>query len=538
MRKLLLTAACLCAASLGFAQEVTETLTYTDTLAVTVSMMGINQTSEMPGTTVTVEKLDNGNINFLLNNLTMTLFGEEAAVGNIELDNVTVTEEDGYETFSFEGTTTVSAGDLEGYSEDDWLGPVLGDVPLTMTGKMTDKQLYVNIDITMTVSGVSQTIHVEFGSDFEVTAEEPEEEEGNDEEETEEPEYTVTETLTYTDTLAVTVTMMGINQTSEVPGTTVTVEKLDNGNINFLLNNLTMTLFGEEAAVGNIELDNVTVTEEDGYETFSFEGTTTVSAGDLEGYSEDDWLGPVLGDVPLTMTGKMTDKQLYVNIDITMTVSGVSQTIHVEFGSDFTAAQEPDEEPDEPEVEPDEPEEEVVSSQDYTEKLVYTIGETSSNPADATVTVETLGDGSVNVVLNNFVMGDMAIGNIEVDSIQVERGDTVSTFSCSETITITKGDRDDISFWYGTLLGELPVEMTGMMTDEELYLVIDIDLSGTMLASMGSVNVVFGGGTALGVKPVSLTKPATGTYDLSGRRVQTVGKAGIYIVDGKKVVLK
>ncbi len=526
MRKLLLTAACLCAASLGFATD------YTDNLVVTVN----GESNEVPETTVTVQELDNGNINFLLSNFTMTLSGNDAYVGNIELDDIEVTTEEGYKTFTYSGSTTIPAGNIEGVDEADWLGPMLGNVPLEMTGKMTDEQLYVTIDIDLEL--LSQTIHVEFGSDFEVTVQEPEEEEGTDEEETEEPEYTVTETLIYTDTLAVTVTMMGINQTSEVPETTVTVEKLDNGNINFLLNNLTMTLFGEEAAVGNIELDNVTVTEEDGYETFSFEGTTTVSAGDLEGYSEDDWLGPVLGDVPLTMTGKMTDEQLYVNIDITMTVSGVSQTIHVEFGSDFTAAEEPDEEPDEPEVEPDEPEEEVVNSQDYTETLVYTIGETTSLDIDATVTVVTLGDGSVNVVLNNFVMGDMAIGNIEVDSIQVERGDTLSTFSCSETITITKGDRDDISFWYGTLLGELPVEMTGTMTDEELYLVIDIDLSGTMLSSMGSVNVVFGGGTALGVKPVSLAKPATGTYDLSGRRVQTVGKAGIYIVDGKKVVLK
>ncbi|MCD8266261.1 MAG: calycin-like domain-containing protein [Prevotellaceae bacterium] len=338
----------------------------------------------------------------------------------------------------------------------------------------------------------------------------------------------------YTDSLVVTVD----GNASEPLQTTVTVDKQDDGTINFKLSNFILSMYDEdegdyeELPVGNIELSGIELTEETGYETFTFNGTTQVTEGDLEGV--DSWFGPLLGDVPLALTGKMTDNQLYLTISITMAVMGEQQTIDVAFGSDFeVTVEQPDEEGTD-EEETDEPSAEPENiTVDYTEKLVYTVAGESSLEIDATVTVETREDGNINVVLNNFVMGELGIGNIRVDSLHVETVDSLSSFSYKGNITITAGDRDDISLWMGPQMGELPVEMTGMMTERELYLVMDIDLG-----ALGTVNVVFGKETTLGITSVSTSTVATGTYDLSGRRVQKAVKPGIYIVDGKKVTLK
>ncbi len=141
--------------------EVERTVIYTDELVVTVN----GETLDPMETSVTVEYLDDGSINFVLNNFVLDIDGSELAVGNIEVDGIELNGADGeeYGTFSFDGTVRVTRGDLEGVAM--WWGPLLGDVPIVMEGKITDDKLYVTIGIAL--SSLGMDIDVVFGSDFE-----------------------------------------------------------------------------------------------------------------------------------------------------------------------------------------------------------------------------------------------------------------------------------------------------------------------------------------------------------------------------------
>ncbi len=142
------------------AQEVMETTEFTDNLVISVD----DEVTDPMEATVIVEFLDDGNINFLLKNLILMLDGLEAPVGNIEVDGIPIVQEEGYQSFSFEGIINIADGDLDGYYV--WLGPMLEDVPLDMTGNTNGERLYVSIDIDMVVNGEEQIIHVEFGEDL------------------------------------------------------------------------------------------------------------------------------------------------------------------------------------------------------------------------------------------------------------------------------------------------------------------------------------------------------------------------------------
>ena len=43
---------------------------------------------------------------------------------------------------------------------------------------------------------------------------------------------------------------------------------------------------------------------------------------------------------------------------------------------------------------------------------------------------------------------------------------------------------------------------------------------------------------ATGIENVTVEESAQGIYDLSGRRIERISAAGIYIVNGKKVLVK
>ncbi len=159
MKQILLLAASLAMPLLGNAQEVVSTSTYTDDLVVTIN----GQSTDPMEALVIVEHLDNGNINFALNNFYLAQDGEQMPVGNIFLPDISVTDEGSYQSFSFNGITNIADGEDE--DVEIWVGPLLGDVPLVMTGKMSDDKLYVSIDIDLQET-LQQIVYVAFGSDF------------------------------------------------------------------------------------------------------------------------------------------------------------------------------------------------------------------------------------------------------------------------------------------------------------------------------------------------------------------------------------
>lgn len=153
MKKTLLTLALAVCATLGFAQNVK---TYTDNLVVTINE---ESTPPMPAQ-IFVEELGDGTCNLSLKNFTLVMGEESLPVGNINLPGITLQDEGAYQSFATQQTITIQPGDDESKT---WLGPMLGEVPIDMQGRITGDKLYCTIDIDMQES-LGQTIGVVFGS--------------------------------------------------------------------------------------------------------------------------------------------------------------------------------------------------------------------------------------------------------------------------------------------------------------------------------------------------------------------------------------
>ena len=114
------------------------------------------------------------------------------------------------------------------------------------------------------------------------------------------------------------------------------------------------------------------------------------------------WTGPYLGEIPLKLQGKMNDEKLFVTIDIDMQMLG--QVIQVELGTDDFAS----------------------AGKVYTEQLLVTINNETSEPQTAEITVVDNGNGTINFVLQNFILisgeEQMPIGNVSVENIPVTEG--------------------------------------------------------------------------------------------------------------------
>ena len=281
-----------------------STKEYTEDLVVTVN----DESTEPQSTTVTVETLENGNINFTLKNFKLTSADGSMYVGNIAVEDIALTDEGYCKSFSYNGNITINEGDEEGV--EMWLGPMLGEVPLNLTGKMTDDDLYVTIDIDMSAT-LEQIIYVKLGDDI-VEPEGP----------------TVVSSKEYTEDLVVSVN----DERTDPQSTTVTVETLDNGNINFTLKNFKLASEDGSMYVGNIAVEDIALTDEGYCKTFSYTGNIVINEGDDP--DAPFWLGPMLGEVPLNLTGKMTDDKLYVTIDIDMSAT-LEQIIYVKLGDDI-----------------------------------------------------------------------------------------------------------------------------------------------------------------------------------------------------------
>ena len=450
-----------------------QTTNYTDNLVVTID----GESTEPQETTITVEQNTNGTYKLALNNFTL---GGMIQVGNIVLDGITATENNGIKSFQTNQEIFITAG--EG-NEEDWLGPMLGAIPVSITGKMDAEKLYCAIDIDMSEM-LGQMINVVFGSDFAV---------GN------------TSAVEYTDNLIVTID----GESTEPQETTIIVEQNADGTYKLALNNFTL---GGMIQVGNIVLDGITATENNGIKSFQANQEIFITAG--EG-NEEDWLGPMLGAIPVSITGKMDAEKLYCTIDIDMSEM-LGQMINVVFGSDFAAGN--------------------TSAVEYTDNLVVTIDGESTEPQETTITVEQNTNGTYKLALNNFTLGGMIqVGNIVLDNIVATEENGIKSFQTNQNILITAGDGNEED-WMGPMLGVIPVSLTGKMDAEKLYCTIDIDMS-EMLGQM--INVVFGEQDAVtSISNIAAENGASTIYDLTGRKVDTITTAGIYIVNGKKVLVK
>jgi len=92
---------------------------------------------------------DNGLYNLSLKNFCLTVEGVTMPVGNIEVTGVEGVDEYGYTTIKFNAPIIITPGNDGEHSESDWIGPMLGEVPIDLTARFTDTALSANIDIDL-----------------------------------------------------------------------------------------------------------------------------------------------------------------------------------------------------------------------------------------------------------------------------------------------------------------------------------------------------------------------------------------------------
>lgn len=144
--------------TVNFTKKCLSSTDYVDNLLVVVN----GEYSDPQETTINVSKYDDNTYTLSLQNF-MLVEGEDfISVGNIVLEGMTATEDNGTLTFNTTQTIQIQPGTLAGTSPEDWLGPMLGDVPIVMSATLYADKMYCEVDIDMT-SSLSQVINVVYG---------------------------------------------------------------------------------------------------------------------------------------------------------------------------------------------------------------------------------------------------------------------------------------------------------------------------------------------------------------------------------------
>lgn len=259
---------------------------------------------------------------FVIENFTIP-GGSELNLGKVTLEGITIfTGEDGLKTISYEGTYTFDVSNLP-IAVQEQARAMLTDVPVKLYGKFKGTKLYAVFSMVSEYTSGSTNHRMLVAATY-----------GTDDF-TSEPEGTV-----YTESLVVTIN----GESSEPQDADIIVSKNEDGTINFNLKNFILESGGNGMPVGNIYVENIPATVgNDGLTRFSFSDNIFIEPGDKEGYSEEDWLGPLISErdedgnpigIPIVLSGKLNDNKLYATIDIDMQTT-LGQTIYVEIGTNY-----------------------------------------------------------------------------------------------------------------------------------------------------------------------------------------------------------
>ena len=189
--------------------------------------------------------------------------------------------------------------------------------------------------------------------------------------------------------------------------------------------------------------------------------------------------------------------------------------------------------PDTPDT-PDTPEESGVS---YTDDLVVTVANVDGNEESTTIPASTINisqnsDGSYKLSIKNFALGPgMVLGDVVADNLTGTTDGEYTTIKMSGVPVKLSNES------YAALLGDLKINLDAKFTADKLYALIDLNV--TLLNQV--VNVVFGSPfteTSIGHVTVKNHSEVDQVYGIGGQRVSRPAAPGLYIVNGKKVIIK
>lgn len=119
-----------------------STLDYTNSLSVS---LGSALDTHQPAV-IRLAKFNDGTYGLSLDNFAL---GGTMFVGDISLFNITPQESEGVISLSTEQNTTIMSGVLPGVAEEEWIGPMIGEVPINLAAQIKDEALVATINIPL-----------------------------------------------------------------------------------------------------------------------------------------------------------------------------------------------------------------------------------------------------------------------------------------------------------------------------------------------------------------------------------------------------
>ena len=135
----------------------------------------------------------------------------------------------------------------------------------------------------------------------------------------------------------------------------------------------------------------------------------------------------------------------------------------------------------------------TAQATDYTDTLLVQVNGVGGGTM-ATVTVNEH-DGLYDLILRNFILETLAVGNVEITNIEPQTVGNKTILHVSRDITISEGDLEGKT-WFGPDLGELPVELTAVLENNQLCALINLNL----MSKLGQIIEVRFGNTIVNGK--------------------------------------
>lgn len=262
--------------------------------------------------------------------------------------------------------------------------------------------------------------------------------------------------------------------------------------ITLILDNFALSAGGSNTYVGTIRIDSIKVESDVNGYSFSKDDVVTIEPGYYPSGDDVAWIGSQLPAMPVSVKGSLVDGKLELAIDIEL------MKVNVKFTSD--------------------------PSSTFEGPLSVSMNNIPVGSAEQKIKIVDRGDGMNALLLSNFALGVMNVGNILVDSIPA--GETISHNS---NIVISKGSYPADADWIGPALGVVPVSVTGTAASGNLELAIDINMP-----DLGNIKVSFNGvSTSISNVTVDAESDVKAVYTISGIKVGESTEnlpAGIYIV--------